>query len=243
VATGKAADIDTDKDGDGAAKPHHFLQHPERHLSLRLLKFIDVVFSRVYHKVTVLSPPRLPEKGPAILISNHTSGLDPLLIQSVCKRVIVWMMAEEYYQIPALRPIFKTLEAIPVDRRARDSGAMRLALRALREGRILGVFPEGRIETTRALLPFQPGAVQMATKTGVPVYPVFLDGTQHGVDEMVPAFLHRQDATLRFGPAVKLERATPPREAAERLRGAVAALNYGSPWERRWSKGIAAESL
>ena len=56
---------------------------------------------------------------PTILICNHTSALDPMLIQSVCRRVIVWMMAKEYYEIRLMMPIFRALEVIPVDRGAR----------------------------------------------------------------------------------------------------------------------------
>lgn len=240
VATGKDADR-------GGKKVHHFHSHPEAKLALRLMKLVDVLFARIYHKVTVLAPPQLPSKGAAILICNHTSGLDPLLIQSACKRVIVWMMAKEYYQIPLLRPFFQTLEVIPVDRAARDSGAMRLSLRALHEGRILGVFPEGRIETRRALLPFQPGVVQMAIKTGAPVYPAFLDGTQHGIPDMAPAFIHQQAATLRFGPAVRFDRSATGREAldaaTEQLRSAVAALSRGGRWDRAWARENQKESL
>src|SRR4051812_24610919 len=80
---------------------------PEDRLSIRLLQAVDVCFARIYHRVNVLSPQRLPKQGPAILICNHTSGLDPMLIQSVCPRLIVWMMAREYYEISALRWVFK----------------------------------------------------------------------------------------------------------------------------------------
>ena len=180
------------------------------------MKAANVLFARIYHRLTVITPPPLPAKGPAILVCNHTSGLDPLLIQSVCKRVIVWMMAREYYEIRPLKPFFQLLEAIPVDRASRDTGAMRSALRALQEGRILGIFPEGRISTVKGqLLPFQTGVAQMAIKLKIPVYPAFLNGTQYGVSDMVPAFTHRQEATLRFGPAVEFDRSSTSRESLE----------------------------
>ena len=189
----------------GAEAAPHAADRPEDRLSIRLLQAVDVCFSRIYHRVNVVSPQRLPKQGPAILICNHTSGLDPMLIQSVCPRLIVWMMAREYYDLPVLHWVFKTVEAIPVDRGGRDLAATRAALRALEAGRILGVFPEGRIETSRDLLPFQTGVALMALKAGVPVYPAYLDGTQRGRD-MLPAFLYPNCATLAFGPAVE----TPP---------------------------------
>jgi 1-acyl-sn-glycerol-3-phosphate acyltransferase len=218
----------------------HFHPHPEDRTTIKFLKVADVLFARAYHKLTVLSPAQLPRTGAAILICNHTSGLDPLLIQSACKRVIVWMMAQEYYDIPLLRPIFGLLEAIPVDRAARDSGAMRSALRALHDGRVLGVFPEGRIEVRRELLPFQRGVAQMALKTSAPVYPAFLDGTQHGIAAMAPAFIHRQRATLRFGPRVPLDRNDGADATAGKMRDAVAALSHGGRWTKEWSAAATA---
>lgn len=202
----------------------HFDPQPERRLSIKLLKLGDTFLARLYHRLTVLSPPQIPKAGPAILICNHTSGLDPFLLQSAIKRVVVWMMAEEYYQIRPLTRIFKTLEAIPVNRSERDTSAMRLALRALHDGRVLGVFPEGRIEKTRELLPFQAGVAQMAIKTGVPVCPAFLDGTQHGIESMPKAFIDRQVATVRFGPPVCLSKSISLQAATAALRDSIAGL-------------------
>jgi 1-acyl-sn-glycerol-3-phosphate acyltransferase len=186
---------------------------PEDRLDLRVLRAVNVCFSRIYHQVDVLAPQRLPRRGSAILVCNHTSGLDPLLIQSVCSRLIVWMMAKEYYDLKWLTPIYRTVEAIPVDRGRPDMAATRAALRALSMGRILGVFPEGRIETSRELLPFNTGVAVLALRSRAPVFPAYLDGTQRG-KEMGPAFAIPNRATLRFGPEVVLERAAGRRQLA-----------------------------
>jgi 1-acyl-sn-glycerol-3-phosphate acyltransferase len=189
---------------------------PENRLPIRLLQAFDVCFARIYHRVNVLAPQRLPKHGPAILICNHVSGLDPMLIQAVCPRLIVWMMAREYYEIPVLRTIFKTVEAIPVDRAGRDLAATRAALRALEAGRILGVFPEGKIETSHDLLPFQTGVALMALKANVPVYPAYLDGTQRG-KEMVPAVLTRNVACVAFGPPLEYPGASTSKEVLQEV--------------------------
>jgi len=78
---------------DGQASAAEDAPKPEDGLLIRLLQVADVVFARLYHKITIRSPSRLPRRGPAILVCNHTSGLDPVLIQSVCSRLIIWMMA------------------------------------------------------------------------------------------------------------------------------------------------------
>ena len=187
---------------------------PEHRKAARALQAANRFFARVYHRLEVLSPPRLPDKGAAILICNHTSGLDPQLIQSVCPRLIVWMMAAEYYEVWGVRQIFRTVGVIPVTRSGRDTTATRAALRALHHGQILGVFPEGKIETTNDLLPFQTGVAMMAMKTGVPVYPAYLDGTQRGMD-MIPALLRRQEAAIAFGHEVVFDRSRDGKEGME----------------------------
>src|SRR5687768_7932720 len=164
----------------------------------RALHGVNRLFTRVYHNVEVLSPCNLPKRGPAILVCNHTSGLDPLFIQSACGRLITWMMAREYYDVPYLKGILDTVGVIPVTRGARDTGATRAAIRALEAGQILGIFPEGGIAPTRELLPFQSGVALLAMKSEAPVHPAYLDGSQRGL-EMLQAFIRPQRARLLFG--------------------------------------------
>jgi 1-acyl-sn-glycerol-3-phosphate acyltransferase len=174
---------------------------PENTPIKRALHACDRIFARVYHRLDVLSPCRLPRDGPAILVSNHTSPMDPLFIQSVCPRPIVWMMAKEYYELPGLNWIYRQIQAIPVARSGRDMAATREAMRALKHGRILGVFPEGKIELTRELLPFQTGIALIAAKENAEIFPAFLDGTQRG-KSMVQAVLRPQHARIAFGPGL-----------------------------------------
>ena len=167
----------------------------------RILHACDRVFARIYHRLDVLTPCRLPRTGPAILVCNHTSPLDPLLIQSVCPRPIVWMMAKEYYDLPVLNWVYRQVQAIPVARSGRDMAATRQAMSALKHGRILGVFPEGKIELTRQLLPFQTGIALIAAREDAEIFPAFLDGTQRG-KSMIQAVLCPQHARIAFGPGL-----------------------------------------
>jgi 1-acyl-sn-glycerol-3-phosphate acyltransferase len=217
-------------EGNGQRKPRSVTalsKAPEDRLVVRCLMVLDVLFSRAYHRTDVLLPQRLPRQGPAILVCNHTSGLDPALIQSVCPRLIVWMMAREYYELKAMKWMYDLIEVIPVERSGRDTAATRAALRALGNGHILGIFPEGKIALSRELLPFQSGVAMLAIKTKVPVYPVFLDGTQRG-QEIAPALMIPQEATLAFGDPVEFDRRSTSREVLEaataKIREAVEAL-------------------
>jgi 1-acyl-sn-glycerol-3-phosphate acyltransferase len=206
-------------------------ERPEDKFIIRMFRALDVCFSRIYHNLEVRAPHQFPRSGAGILVCNHTSALDPLLIQSVSPRLIVWMMAAEYMNLPILRSVFRTIEVIPVERSGRDLHATREALRALQRGRILGVFPEGRIEPSRELLPFQTGVAMMALKTGLPVYPAYLDGTQRG-KEMLPSVLTRNRASIAFGQPFRLpktEKSHPPLdEVTMKIRLAIDDLSAKS---------------
>lgn len=199
---------------------------PEDQLSIRFLHAVNTLFARVYHHLTVLSPSPLPRHGPAIVVCNHLSSLDPLLVQSACTyRLITWMMAKEYMAMPGMGRVFRTLGVIPVDRGSRETGPLRTALRQLAAGRIIGIFPEGRISTTGDVLDFQTGVALMAIRAKVPVFPAYLDGTQRN-REMEQAFFKRSRSVIRFGPAVELDRSDTNRETLEQATAAIrAAVN------------------
>ncbi len=185
---------------------HQAVSLAEKRLSIRALHAADVLFARVYHRLTPLNSCPIPRSGRAILVCNHTSPIDPAFLQAVCRqRLIHWMMAKEYMQLPATGWFFRTIGIIPVERSGRDTRPLRLAIRALQAESVLGVFPEGRIATSSRLLPFQTGVALLAIKANTPVYPAYLDGTQRG-KEMLQACLERNDAILRFGPAVEFDR-------------------------------------
>jgi 1-acyl-sn-glycerol-3-phosphate acyltransferase len=209
------------------ATPDHDPRPLEDRPRVRFWRAMNRLYCTTYHHVQVGAPYRLPRTGPAILVCNHMSGLDPLLLQSKCHRVIVWMMAREYYDIPSIQWFFKLIDAIPVNRNGRDSSATRAALRALERGCVLGIFPEGKIEPNRDLLPFQTGVAMLAIKTGVPVYPAYLDGTQRGKD-MITAFKQAGRARLRFGDQVTIPRDDTSRQtldtATARIHAAVEQL-------------------
>ncbi|MFN9720746.1 MAG: lysophospholipid acyltransferase family protein, partial [Planctomycetota bacterium] len=116
----------------------------------QLLRFHRFFFSRV----TQNNRSTIPEHGPAIIVSNHTSPVDPSLIWyrhfSEFKRprirVIGFMMAKEYYKLRGpVGWICRAMESIPVERSGRDMAPIREALRRLADGHLLGLFPEGRL--------------------------------------------------------------------------------------------------
>jgi len=191
----------------------------EERPSIRFLHRLVNLYISGYHKVDVIGPCQLPEKGPAILVCNHVSSLDPMLLQWACSRLIVWMMAREYY-VSGTRWLFDIIRIIPVERSRRDVAATRAAMRALEEGHVLGIFPEGRLAEDRKIGPFQTGVAMMALKTGVGVYPASVEGTMRDRG-MLEAFLFGQRARMAFGGRVLLNDADQSREGIERATGQI----------------------
>jgi 1-acyl-sn-glycerol-3-phosphate acyltransferase len=199
--------------------------------TFRILRGLAGLYARTYHQTQINHPPRLPPRGPAMLVCNHTSSIDPIILQAYSRRLIRWMMAGEYFQYKPLDWVFHSVGVIPVERTGRDLAATRAVMRLLATGSVLGVFPEGKIETTRELLPFQSGVGLIALKTRAPVFPAFIDGTQRN-REMVEACYHRSNISVAFGAPVDLAdlRDTKPDilEATRRIEAAVRDLRTPS---------------
>ncbi|MCC6238908.1 MAG: 1-acyl-sn-glycerol-3-phosphate acyltransferase [Phycisphaerales bacterium] len=196
---------------------------PEQRPSLQMLAAVNRIFTRCYHRLEPASACPLPRRGPAILVCNHTSGLDPLLLQSTCARPIVWMMAHEYYQRKSLRWIFRLIDAIPVSRDQRDLSALRMALRALRSGRILGIFPEGRIETDQQLLPFQTGVALLMLRSGASIYPAYLNSPWRETD-MLRTFLFPRSVKLTFGAPLHAKSLHPHHQQLDAITAQIQSL-------------------
>jgi len=119
----------------------------------------------------------LPEKGPAIVVANHMSGLDPFLLITACKRPLRFLIAREEYERPILHWLFKASGCIPVDRSGRPEKALRQALRALQEGEVVALFPHGRILLDDELPhKIKGGVARLAIWSDATIYPVRIDG-------------------------------------------------------------------
>lgn len=173
--------------------------------SLRPLWWLARLYARGLHGLRSNGWAPLPERGPAILIANHTCCIDHLLLQARCRRVLGFLIAREMYELPVVHRFCILTGCIPVNRDGRDIQATRAALRALEEGKVVPIFPEGRItpESGRALGPMRAGAAFIAVKSGVPVVPAFISGTPPTVD-IGPALWSPSQSQVVFGPPLDL---------------------------------------
>jgi len=106
--------------------------------------------------------------GRAVIVCNHRSPLDPAYVQLALPRLAHWMVAREYSLQPGMSWLFRLLWAIPVNRGGVDTASTKAAIRFAQQGDLVGLFPEGRINDTPAvLLPGRPGAALIALRAGV----------------------------------------------------------------------------
>lgn len=120
----------------------------------------------------------LPDVGPAIIASNHASYLDFLLLSAVSPRQIQFMVGEVFYNNLLIQKSFESMGYIQVVRGTKgDVSALRKAVRKLDNGNIVAIYPEGRRSMNGELQRARSGVGFLAIETGVPVIPVFIEGT------------------------------------------------------------------
>ena len=136
------------------------------------------VYARLWHGCSVHGGLRQPLGQGALVVANHTCSADPALLQVGCSRTLSFLVAAPFYANTPFRWLFDLFHCVPVRRNGRDVAATRTALRRLKEGRILCIFPEGNLSNygRSRLRRGKCGAAYLALKTRVPVYPVFIAG-------------------------------------------------------------------
>lgn len=163
-----------------------------------------------------------PATGPVVIVSNHLSDLDPLIVGSALKRRVGFMAKQELFEVPGVRWWVSACGAFPVRRGEPDRQALRTAMHLLEGGGVLVMFPEGTRGTTRELRPPEPGAALLALRTGATVLPVAVIGS----DEVMPRGSHRlRRATVRvrIGEPIPVPRPS-PRPRGKRDREEIDAL-------------------
>ncbi len=168
---------------------------------MNLLDGLNRLFCYRYHRLNLVRL-RIPKSGPAILTSNHVSGLDPMLLLASVRRPIRFLIAREEYERFGLNWLFRAIKCIPVDRETRPELALRAAMRSLQEGHVVAIFPHGRIHTD-ADGPYRikPGALRLAQLTGADILPLRISGIR-GTGHVVRGVLMRSNAQLEAFPRI-----------------------------------------
>lgn len=146
----------------------------------------------------------IPASGPGIVISNHTSYLDPPLMGSAIRRPIAYMAKSELFEQPVTRWLYPRLMAFPVRTGTADREAIRRALSLLNSGWLVGLFPEGHRSEDGALRSFQGGLSLIALRSGAPIIPCGIAGAF----EMMPPHTvlpHPGHLEVHFGQPIQMD--------------------------------------
>jgi 1-acyl-sn-glycerol-3-phosphate acyltransferase len=152
----------------------------------------------------------VPSEGPALIVCDHTSLGDPLLMLATAGRPVRFLMAEEIYSQRHIRWAFQAFRCIPVQRGKRDIRAIRTMLDGLATQEVNGLFPEGGLDRHR-LEEGHPGIAYLAIKSGAPVIPasIIWEGP-HSVTSMVKTICVPSKATIRYGKPLQFPQESSP---------------------------------
>ncbi|HSS65766.1 MAG TPA: MFS transporter [Gammaproteobacteria bacterium] len=145
-----------------------------------LMRFIVWMLVRSVYRLRVKNMDAIPETGPAVLVCNHVSFVDALIIMAACRRPIRFIMHHGIFKLPIMSFVFRTAGAIPVASKREDPALREAAFdevaRGLTRGDLIGIFPEGQITYDGELGEFRPGIERIVKRTPVPVVPMALRG-------------------------------------------------------------------
>ena len=198
-----------------------------------LMRFLAWLLIHTIHRVNTVDVERIPEEGPAVLVCNHVSYVDAIVIGAASPRPIRFVMDHRIFKTPFLGWIFRTAKAIPIAPAKEDPFMMERAFvdiaEALHQGDLVCIFPEGKLTTTGEMSEFRGGIAKIVERSKVPVIPMALRGLWGSVFTRDPGNVFersfarglRSKLALAVGVPVAPQEATPEYlyEQVRELRG------------------------
>ena len=198
-----------------------------------LLRFLSWMLVHSIYRVQTRGARHIPDSGAALIVSNHVSFVDALVLMAISPRPIRFVMDMTIFRLPLLSWLFRQVRAIPIASAKVDAAVMEKAFTevsdALRDGQLVCIFPEGRITDTGEIYPFRPGLTRILAADPVPVIPVALQGlwgsafSRAGAAPLPVLVVRRifSRIGIQVGPAVEPALASPPqlRAMVQTLRG------------------------
>jgi 1-acyl-sn-glycerol-3-phosphate acyltransferase len=155
-----------------------------------LMRFLSWVLVNVMYRIKVRGLENIPETGPVLIVCNHVSFMDPLVIGGSVRRPVRFVMDHHIFKIPVMNFIFRTARAIPIAPAHEDPALLQKAFDQidadLAEGEVVCIFPEGKLTKHGELNEFKKGVEKILERRPVPVVPMALRG-------LYGSFFSRQD--------------------------------------------------
>ena len=144
------------------------------------MRFLIWIITHTMYRVTHKDLQKIPDEGPAVLICNHVSYMDALIIAGACRRPVRFVMFKPIYDLPVLNFIFRTGKTIPIHSKSKDPATYEQAFtrisQELRDGEVVCIFPEGKLTTDGEIDTFRNGIEKIIAEDPVPVVPMALKG-------------------------------------------------------------------
>ena len=196
-----------------------------RLLPEQFVKFVLLSMFRSIYRVRTINAERVPESGGVLLTPNHVSYVDGFILSVACPRPIRFLLFDEYFSHPIIGRFVRLFGAIPISpTRAKDG--LRLAAKALDEGQVVCIFPEGQLTRSGGMNAFMRGFEMIARRADCLVLPAAMDGVWGSIFSFERnKFVYKKPYTLQYGVTVNFGDVLPAREAdAVTLRRKIEAL-------------------
>ncbi|RHM56780.1 1-acyl-sn-glycerol-3-phosphate acyltransferase [Mitsuokella sp. AF33-22] len=144
-----------------------------------ILRAVFWFIFRIFFRADISGRENLPQEGPVILAANHLSNWDPPLLACFLSRPVSYMAKVELFEHPVFGAAIRNCHAFPVRRGAADRGAIKAAVGVLKQGHVLGLFPEGTRSRDGRMHKAEAGVGLLAAMSGAPVVPACIVGTNH----------------------------------------------------------------
>ncbi|MGN6729716.1 MAG: MFS transporter [Rhodanobacteraceae bacterium] len=173
-----------------------------------LMRFVDWLLISLFYRVHRDGLERIPEEGPALLVCNHVSFMDALIIMGSVRRPVRFVMDYKIFRIPVLSFVFRTAKAIPIAGAKEDPAMLQRAFaridQALAGGELVCVFPEGGLSVDGEIAAFRPGIEKILAQRPVPVVPLALRGLWRSMWSRRDSKLGRARLPRRFRARIAL---------------------------------------
>jgi 1-acyl-sn-glycerol-3-phosphate acyltransferase len=201
---------------------------PTANRTLNAMWRINRLYTFVWHRLRVIGRQNVPPTGSVLLAANHTTGIDPMVMQAGLMRIARWVMVSEYrYRI--LEVLWRNTNPISLDGNASDLTQIRAVITALKQGQMVGLFPEGQLQRdVRELQPLQPGIGMIARRSGAQIVPVWIDGTPLAKG-MFWHFVLPSRTTVIFGKPYTVDKSHDDQQIVEDLRERLLTLSQQVP--------------
>jgi 1-acyl-sn-glycerol-3-phosphate acyltransferase len=187
-----------------------------------LLRFVAWILVHTFYRIRLVHPERIPETGAAVLVCNHVSFVDAIIVMAESPRPIRFVMDHRIFRTPFVGWLFRHAKAIPIAPAHEDAAMLARAYdacaQALADGELVCIFPEGKLTRDGEINPFRHGVTQIIERTPVPVVPMALRGLWGSVfsrhaDARMPRPLRKgvmSRLTLAVAEPLAPDEATPP---------------------------------